>query len=100
MVRQGDPGDGFYVIRSGEVEVFEDGVSVRREGPGEGFGEIALLRRVPRTATVRAVTELDLVRLEGEDFVAAVTGYAPSAEAADAVIASRLGSARAGAGVA
>jgi CRP-like cAMP-binding protein len=98
VIRQGEPGDRFYVIESGEVEVFEDGLFARREGPGDFFGEIALIRDVPRTATVRAVSDLEPLALEREPFIAAVTGHAPSAEAADAVIGTRLGSVRAGAG--
>jgi len=87
IVREGDRGDRFYVIESGEVAI-----QGRRFGPGEAFGEIALLRDVPRTATATAVTDVELVALEREPFVAAVTGHAPSAAAADAVIAARLGS--------
>jgi MFS family permease len=98
VIRQGEAGDRFYVIESGEVEVFEAGVFARRQGPGDFFGEIALIREVPRTATVRAVADLELLALEREPFIAAVTGHAPSAEAADAVIGRRLGSVRAGAG--
>lgn len=100
VIRQGEVGDRFYVIAGGEVEVLEDGVLARRQGEGEYFGEIALLRDVPRTATVVARSDLELLALEREDFIAAVTGHARSAEAADAVIAGRLGSVRAGAGVA
>ena len=59
-------------------------------GPGDFFGEIALLRDVPRTATVRAVQDLRLFALERDDFIAAVTGHAPSREAADSVVAARL----------
>jgi MFS family permease len=87
VVREGDPGDRFYVVESGEVEILG-----RRFGAGEAFGEIALLKDVPRTATATAVTDVALVALEREPFVAAVTGHAPSAAAAETVIAARLGS--------
>jgi MFS family permease len=98
VIRQGDPGDRFYVIEDGEVEVFEDGVRVRRQGVGDFFGEIALVRDMPRTATVVAHTDLELLALEREPFIATVTGHARTREAADAVIRARLGSVRAGAG--
>jgi CRP-like cAMP-binding protein len=97
VFRQGDAGDRFYVIRVGEVTVVPPGRPPVALGPGGYFGEIALLREVPRTATVTARTEVDLYALERDVFIAAVTGYAPSADAADAVIASHLGSAAAGA---
>lgn len=86
IVREGDVGDRYYVVRSGEVEILG-----RRFGPGEGFGEIALLRDVPRTATATATTDVELVALEREPFVAAVTGHASSQAAADTVISARLG---------
>jgi hypothetical protein len=91
---QGDPGDRFYVIESGAVDVLVDGQHVRRQGPGEAFGEIALLRSVPRTATVVAAEDTELLGLERDVFIAAVTGHAPSSQAADAVIAARLSHAR------
>jgi MFS family permease len=91
IVREGEPGDRFYVVRSGQVSILG-----RTLGPGEAFGEIALLRDVPRTATAVAVTDVELVALERDPFVAAVTGHARSAAAADTVIAARLGSLSAG----
>jgi MFS family permease len=96
IVREGEAGDRFYVIASGQVEVVSDGRVINEEGPGEYFGEISLLRDVPRTATVRAKTEVELRALERDDFIAAVTGHAASAEAVDSVVATRLGSVRPG----
>jgi CRP-like cAMP-binding protein len=69
---------------------------VNEEGPGEYFGEIALLRDVPRTASVRAKSDVELRALERDDFIAAVTGHAASADAADTIVATRLGSLRPG----
>ncbi len=91
IVRRGDHGDRFYVVSSGEIEIVLDGETPRREGSGAYFGEIALLRDVPRTATVRAATDVELFALDRDDFLPAVTGHAGSAEAAEAVIGSRLG---------
>jgi predicted MFS family arabinose efflux permease len=82
VVRQGDVGDHFYVIESGAAEVVGDGRVVARLGPGEGFGEIALLRRVRRTATVRAATDLRLEALSCAHFLPVVTGFTPSARMA------------------
>lgn len=98
VVREGEPGERFYVIESGSVRVSQGGVVLRTLGPDDFFGEIALLREVPRTATCTAAGPTRLLTLQGEDFVAAVTGHAPSREAADAVVVARL-SLRAPAGV-
>jgi MFS family permease len=87
---QGEHGDRFYVIESGRAEVVVDGEEPKTLGPGDFFGEIALLRDVPRTATVRAVDELRLQAIERDDFIAAVTGHAPSLAAAESVVVTRL----------
>lgn len=63
-----------------------DGQSIRTRGPGDGFGEIALLRGCRRTTSVRAITALTLCRLSRTVFVTAVAGYSPSASVVDGVI--------------
>jgi putative peptide zinc metalloprotease protein len=69
----GDPGDRYYVIREGKALVtLPDGRAVRTLGPGDGFGELALLFSKPRTATVTAVGGLVAAALERVDFVALV----------------------------
>jgi MFS family permease len=90
IFRQGDRGDRFYVIEDGSVEIDVDGASVRILGPRDFFGEIGLLRDVPRTATAVAWTPVRLVAVDGPAFVAAVTGHTPSARAAEHVVAARL----------
>jgi MFS family permease len=91
IIRVGDHGDRFYIVDAGEVEIVLDGQPPRREGPESYFGEIALLRDVPRTATVRAASDVHLFALDRDEFLPAVTGHAGSAQAAEAVIGSRLG---------
>ena len=85
VFREGDPGDRFYVIGSGEVEI-----AGKTFAEGESFGEIALLRDVPRTATVTARTDVVLRAIGREPFVEALTGHEPAVAAADAVITTRL----------
>jgi len=89
-VRQGEPGDLFYVIEEGTVEVAVDGQPAHELGRGESFGEIALLRNVPRTATVTARTDVLLYALDRSTFIPAVTGSGPSLSAAEGVIGMRL----------
>jgi hypothetical protein len=93
VVRAGELGEEFFVIEAGTVEIEEFG---RRQGPGTGFGEIALLRDVPRTATVRAVTDLRLWALTRQSFIAAVNGHGDATTLADAVVAEHLGRPRPG----
>ena len=90
VIREGEPGDRFFVLEEGRAVVTVGGREIARLGPGDHFGEIALLRDVPRTATVTAETEVGLLALEREDFLAAVTGSRPSAEAAAALVDRRL----------
>ncbi len=90
IVRQGDPGDRFYIIADGEVAVSKDGREVASLRRGEFFGEIALLRDVPRNATVTARTSVQLYALERDNFLEAVTGHPQSAEAAETVVRARL----------
>jgi MFS family permease len=94
VITQGDEGDRFYVIDEGECEVLVDGRSVAVIGHGEGFGEIALLRDQPRMATVVSRTAVKLYALERDIFLTAVTGHSESAEAADALIVTRLSAVR------
>jgi MFS family permease len=96
VFQQGDAGDRFYLVEQGDLAVERDGAEVARLGPGDYFGEIALVQDVPRTATVRPLTDSALLALDRDEFIAAVTGHAPSREAADAVISTRLGGMRTG----
>jgi hypothetical protein len=91
VVERGAAGRCFYVVERGEVIVQVPGQPDRRLGPGDGFGEIALLRDVPRTATVRSVGEVRLAGIDRDRFLAAVTGDRRSLVAADTVVAEHLG---------
>ena len=90
VVREGEESDRFFIIESGLVEVTQGGAVLRREGPGEFFGEIGLLRDIPRTATVTAVEDTVLQGLSREDFLAAVNGERESYLAADDIVTRRL----------
>lgn len=91
VVRQGEPGDRFYLVGEGELDVYIDGRLVQSLDPGDSFGEIALLRDVPRTATVKARADARLYALGRGAFISAVTGFGPSLSAAEGVIGLRLG---------
>jgi MFS family permease len=88
LFEQGDVGDRFYVVESGIAEVLRQGRVINTLGPGDGFGEVALLHQTSRTATVRAGAgePLRLALLERGRFLTAVTGYPSSATAARQVV--------------
>lgn len=92
VFRQGERGDYFYIVQSGRAEVILDGTLVRTLGTGDCFGEIALLRDQPRTASVRASadTNLRVSRLRRSAFLTAVTGYPAAAAAGEDLVRGRL----------
>ncbi|HEX5015203.1 MAG TPA: cyclic nucleotide-binding domain-containing protein [Candidatus Limnocylindrales bacterium] len=85
IFREGDQGDRYYIIATGEVEVMHGDREINRLGAGEGIGEIALLNSVPRTATVTALTATDGYELCAPDFLAAIAG--PTSMAAATLVA-------------
>jgi hypothetical protein len=79
IVREGEPGDTFVMLADGDVEVTIGGRPMDRLGPGSGFGEIALLRQSPRTATVTALTNVTGYAVDAGTFACAVSGPATAA---------------------
>jgi hypothetical protein len=90
LIRQGDPGDAYFAIAEGELDALQDGRLLRRCGRGEGVGEIALLRAVPRTATVIAHTAATVYELNREPFLTAVLGHDPTLRQAYRIADARL----------
>jgi MFS family permease len=90
VVSRGEVGNHFYAIASGKAAVELDDGTTRELGPGDFFGEIALLRDVPRTATVRAVEPVRLFVVERDEFLLAVTGHAPTLATAENIVTTRL----------
>jgi MFS family permease len=90
VIRAGEEGDRFYIVAAGEFDIDAGGRhSTAREA--DHFGEIALLRDVPRTATVRAKVDSQLYALERERFLAVITGHSAARKAGEAVAEARLG---------
>jgi MFS family permease len=89
VIHAGEAGDRFYIVGDGELDISADGVHATAH-EADYFGEIALLRDVPRTATVKALVDSNLYALQREDFLAAVTGHHAAHAAADAVADERL----------
>ena len=94
VVREGEPGDRFYLIAEGTLAVTVAGDRVRTVGAGEGFGEIALLRDGIRTATVTALGPGLLYSLDRTPFLEAVTGSPQAHRAAEEIVVSHLASPR------
>jgi len=90
IIREGDHGNRFYLIAAGQVDVRAESRHVATLGPADHVGEIALLRDVPRTATVIAKKPVELYALTPEDFLSAVTSHAASTSAAESTVATRL----------
>ncbi len=86
VIHEGDPGDCYYAVVDGEFEVVRAANVLRVLGRGAGFGEIALLADVPRTATVGAIGAGHLLAIDREPFLLAVTGHEPAHEAAWTVV--------------
>ena len=93
MIRAGDEGDRFYIVGDGQLDIDASGRhSTAHEA--DYFGEIALLRNVPRTATVTATADSQLYALQRDDFLAAVTGHYAAHAAGEAVADARLAASR------
>jgi hypothetical protein len=90
VITQGEPGDCFYLIESGTVEIVHDGHHEATLGAGDGFGEIALLSDRPRTASVVATDALEGFRLPRAAFLEAVTGSQNAVTAANDLVTERL----------
>jgi hypothetical protein len=90
VIEEGEAGDRFYLIAEGWFDVAKAGRHVARLGPGSHFGEIALVRDVPRTASVTAATDGRVYAVDREAFIAALTGHAASMTSAHEAIEQRL----------
>lgn len=90
VVRQGDPGDQFYVIAAGQARVIRDEEQLAELSAGDCFGEIALLHETPRTATVHAQTDLSLYVIGRSEFLSALRGCSASDRAAQSLVHERV----------
>lgn len=90
IIRQGDLGDAFYVIKRGTVAVFENGVFRRTESHGDYFGEIALIQNSLRTASVKATSQVELLVLDRAEFNAAVATHAYTRHSMESIATTRL----------
>jgi MFS family permease len=89
VIQAGDAGDRFYIVGDGELDIDAGGHHTTAH-EDDYFGEIALLRDVPRTATVKATVDSNLYALQRADFLSAVTGHAAAHAAGEAIAETRL----------
>jgi MFS family permease len=90
IIREGEPGDRFYVLAAGSLSVEREGRHLRDlDAVGEGIGEIALLEGVPRTATVTATADSTLLAIDRATFLLAITGHPDAFAAAQRQVAAR-----------
>src|SRR3954447_2716775 len=89
VIQAGDAGDRFYIVRDGELDIDAGGHHTTAH-EADYFGEIALLRDVPRTATVTAAVDSNLYALQRDDFLSAVTGHSAAHAAGEAIAKKRL----------
>jgi len=91
VIKEGERGDCYYAVAGGELAISRDSQLLHVVSRGDGFGEIALIRDVPRQATVTAATDASLYTLDRELFVQAVTGHATALSAVGTIITGHLG---------
>jgi CRP-like cAMP-binding protein len=90
IIREGEIGDRFYILASGRTRVTSGGQDRTTLGPGDSFGEVALVRNVPRTASVVAIGEVTAFALDRDAFCTTVSGDPRSSLAAEDVVEHRL----------
>jgi hypothetical protein len=91
VIKEGERGDSYYVVADGELAISRDGELLQLVSRGDGFGEIALIRDVPRQASVTAVTDASLYALHKELFIQTVTGHFTTASVVKTIVARHLG---------
>ena len=90
VIREGDVGDRFWVVASGELDVVQGGRDIACLGPGASFGELALIRDIPRTASVIARTDVDLYWLDRATFLLTLTASPVASTEASRIAAAHL----------